>query len=188
MRIWQKFARSTEGSEIAEMAMVLPVMFLTFLGIFWMGRAYNIYATVNQAAREGARVAVAPTCATCASITCGGVPGPYACDTTIENAIKASLQGDHLDLNSTNISAPSSNLTSTFCGGGGSCTTTTNNVMICRNASLTPSGVTPQACGVLIGFQYKMLSTLPMLNALPGLQTSLQNMNISARASMRAEQ
>lgn len=187
MKFWQKLAKATEAAEIAEMAMVLPVMFLTFLGIFWMGRAYNIYAAANQAAREGARVAVAPTCATCGSITCGGVPGPYACDTTIENAIKASLQADHLDLNSTNIVAPASNLTSTFCGGG-SCTTTSNNVMICRNASLTPAGVAPQECGVMIGFQYKMLSTLPMLNAVPGLQNSLQNMNISARAQMRAEQ
>jgi hypothetical protein len=41
-------------------------LFVTLLlGIVYLGRAYSIYATINHAAREGARRLVAPTCATC---------------------------------------------------------------------------------------------------------------------------
>ncbi|MBV9573844.1 MAG: pilus assembly protein, partial [Acidobacteriales bacterium] len=49
-----KAGRETSGQEIAEAALVLPMLFLLFLGIFWVARAYNIYATVTQAARAGA--------------------------------------------------------------------------------------------------------------------------------------
>ena len=42
---------------------MLPLVFLLFLGIYWFGRAYNIYATITHAAREGARAATAPTAA-----------------------------------------------------------------------------------------------------------------------------
>jgi hypothetical protein len=57
----------TSGAEIAEAAVVLPLLFMLLFGIMWFGRAFNIYATVNQAAREGARVAATPTSATVGS-------------------------------------------------------------------------------------------------------------------------
>jgi hypothetical protein len=63
----KKIATGTTGSEIAEAALVLPIFFLIMLGIYWFGRAFNTYATINHAAREGARAAVAQTCATCGS-------------------------------------------------------------------------------------------------------------------------
>src|SRR5271167_625063 len=63
----RKTASGTIGSEIAEAALVIPIFFLLMLGIYWFGRAFNTYATINHAAREGARVGVAQTCATCAS-------------------------------------------------------------------------------------------------------------------------
>ena len=66
--------------------------------------------------------------------------------------------------------------------------TTTNNVTVCRNVSLTPTGVTPQECGVLVTFRYEMFSTLPLLYAAPGVQSALQDMKISANAEMRLEQ
>ena len=61
----KKIATGTTGSEIAEAALVLPIFFLIMLGIYWFGRAFNTYATINHAAREGARLAVAQTCAAC---------------------------------------------------------------------------------------------------------------------------
>jgi len=57
----KKIATGTTGSEIAEAALVLPIFFLIMLGIYWFGRAFNTYATINHAAREGARVGVAQT-------------------------------------------------------------------------------------------------------------------------------
>jgi len=69
------------GAEIVEFAFVAPLLITLMLGIFWVGRAYNTYQTITRAAREGARYAAAPTCATCGSTTlqpsCGtgmGIP------------------------------------------------------------------------------------------------------------------
>ena len=60
-----RLSRETRGQEIAEAALVLPIVFMLMLGIFWFGQAFRIYGTITHAAREGARAAVAPLCATC---------------------------------------------------------------------------------------------------------------------------
>src|SRR5882762_11726098 len=60
-----RLARETRAAEIAEAAVVLPLVFMLMLGIFWFGQAFSIYGTITHAAREGARAAVAPLCATC---------------------------------------------------------------------------------------------------------------------------
>ena len=60
-----KMVRATRGSQVAEAALVMPLAFMLLLGIYWFGRAFNTYATINHAAREGARIAVAQTCGTC---------------------------------------------------------------------------------------------------------------------------
>ena len=54
----RKILTGSVGSEIAEAALVIPIFFMIMLGIYWFGRAFNTYATINHAAREGARVAV----------------------------------------------------------------------------------------------------------------------------------
>jgi Flp pilus assembly protein TadG len=53
------------GAELVEAAIVIPLLLMLLLGIFWMGRAYNVYETITRAAREGARYAVLPSCASC---------------------------------------------------------------------------------------------------------------------------
>ena len=71
---WQKmkgalgFARETSGAEIAEAAVVLPLLFMLLFGIMWFARAFNIYTTINRAARQGALAAAANNCATCGNI------------------------------------------------------------------------------------------------------------------------
>jgi hypothetical protein len=62
---WKRLSHDAAGAEIAEAAVVLPLLFMLLFGIMWFARAFNIYATVNRAAREGALVAAAPNCATC---------------------------------------------------------------------------------------------------------------------------
>ncbi len=69
MRFWKHAASDSTGAEIAEAAIVLPLVFMLLLGIYWFGRAYNIYATITYAAREGARAATAPTSATLGNTT-----------------------------------------------------------------------------------------------------------------------
>jgi Flp pilus assembly protein TadG len=59
--------RDCDGAELVEAALVIPLLFTLLLGIVWVGRGFNIYATITHAAREGARVAVLPNCATCGS-------------------------------------------------------------------------------------------------------------------------
>ena len=49
--------------ELFEFALVAPLMLMLLLGIFWIGRAYNVYETITRAAREGARYAVLPSSA-----------------------------------------------------------------------------------------------------------------------------
>ena len=53
----KRIIAETGGSEIAEAALVIPIFFLVLLGIYWFGRAFNTYATINHAAREGALAA-----------------------------------------------------------------------------------------------------------------------------------
>lgn len=171
--------RNAEGSEIAEMAMVLPVMFLVFLGIFWAGRMYNIYATVNQAARLGARVASQSNCSSCGDT--------FSADTAVDTAIANSLQADRL--NPAAITAANPVPTPTFCPGPptGACTTTTNGVTVCRNALVTPTTVSPPVCGVLVEFTYQMdlgQITIPFA----GGSGTLPSPRIAARAQMAVEQ
>jgi hypothetical protein len=58
-------AGEARGQQLVEAALILPVFLMLLIGTVWMGRAFNIYETVCRAAREGAEVALAPSCATC---------------------------------------------------------------------------------------------------------------------------
>ncbi len=75
MKILETSRAIPRGAEIAEAAIVLPLVFMLLLGIYWFGRAYNIYATITHAAREGARAATAPTSATFGKYGADGGPG-----------------------------------------------------------------------------------------------------------------
>jgi Flp pilus assembly protein TadG len=83
-----KFARNSNwrgehGAELVEMAFVLPLLLTLLIGIFWGARAYNIYETITRAAREGARVAVAPSCATCGNAS----PSSSTIQTAVDNVL-----------------------------------------------------------------------------------------------------
>src|SRR5438552_7908645 len=90
MNCFRKIATDCRGQEIAEAALVLPLVFMLLLGIVWFGRAFNIYATLNRAAREGALAAASPTCATCGN--------NFAQNTTdIQSVVDSTLRAAHLD-------------------------------------------------------------------------------------------
>jgi len=58
-RIKARFA-SEKGSELVETSAVILLFMMLVMGVFQFGRAYNIYQNITNAAREGARFAVAP--------------------------------------------------------------------------------------------------------------------------------
>src|SRR4029077_11683950 len=88
-----KLIAGTAASEIAEAALVFPIFFMVLLGIYWFGRAFNTYATINHAAREGARAAVAQNCAgpTCIS------PNQSLTANSVADQVKQALQASSLD-------------------------------------------------------------------------------------------
>ena len=95
---------STDGAEIAEAALVLPLVAMLLFGIIWFGRAFNIYSTIQQAAQQGAITAARATCA-----TCGNTP---ATDATVTGAVEAVMKSSNIDTTQILANAPSSPL---FC-------------------------------------------------------------------------
>jgi len=55
-RLW----RSEQGAELIEFALVLPMLLLVVLGIVEFGLLFQRFEVLNNAAREGARMAVLP--------------------------------------------------------------------------------------------------------------------------------
>jgi Flp pilus assembly protein TadG len=53
------------GAEMLEFAFVVTMLMMLMLGLVTFARGYNIYQSVTRAAREGARMAVLPDCASC---------------------------------------------------------------------------------------------------------------------------
>ena len=90
-RVWKE----TRAAEIVEMAFVIPVLLTLIIGIFWAGRAYNIYETIARAAREGARAAVTPTCSTCGDA--------FPSSTTVQTAVTNSLAASGMQTSGTGI-------------------------------------------------------------------------------------
>jgi Flp pilus assembly protein TadG len=159
MTFWKKVAGETIGAEIAEAAIVLPLVFLLLLGTLWFGRAYNIYATITHAAREGARAATAQSCANCGNT-------PLTSDQVairVSQALQASKINPSLvtqllpnpPLKDCTTLAP---VTSCAAIGGG-------NPQICfqRNVQINapPNPNEPASCGVSVSFQYPYQFYLP---------------------------
>ena len=77
------------GSVLVESAFTVSLLFMLLIGIFWLGRGFNTYATMTRAAREGARLAVTPSCAMCGN--------QYPSDGDITAAINTALDASALD-------------------------------------------------------------------------------------------
>ncbi len=89
-RILRQLA-TTDGAEIAEAALVLPLVFMLLLGIVWFGRAFNIYSTIHAGGAAGSdhRGALrhAPSCWQLL----------FPPIVTVDNAIDAVMQASSLD-------------------------------------------------------------------------------------------
>ncbi|MGA7380137.1 MAG: TadE family protein [Terriglobales bacterium] len=164
------------GSEVAEAALVLPLVFMMLLGIYWFGRAFNIYATINHAAQQGARAGVAQTCA-----TCGNSNSPLLVQTPV--IITNLMNASHVDPSQIQSYKP----TLTFCSGGtvaGNCTNagTSGNITMCNNVQITPvASPGPPVCGVAISFQY------PYQFWLPFTSLNMQQIALKVNVQMKGE-
>lgn len=176
MRTLRRFLFETGGAEIAETAAVLPVLFTVLLAIFYFGRAYNIYGTINQAAMQGARAAVAPSCA-----TCGNTPPNAAQIAT--TYVAPTLQASKLDPTQVQPLVR----TACACGSVGCGTTVacdpagvgaTPSICVQQNVVLNTTAGARQECGTSVAFQYPYNFNLPF-NAF--------SVQMKAAAQMRAE-
>jgi len=167
--------RSADGAEIAEAALVLPLVFILLLGIVWFGRAFNIYATITQAAQQGAITAARSSCA-----TCGNTP---ATTSAVGNTVSGVLQASHLDPAQIKASASPGLLAcpSPPAPPGGACTAS-NQIWVCRNVWLNSAfAAQPPQCGSVVSFQY------PFQFYLPFTSLNLQQIVLSAQAQSRME-
>jgi len=177
MMLFAHRLKNSAGAEIAEAALVMPVVFVFLLGIIWFGRAFNIYSTIQQAAQQGAITAARPSCATCGN----NFPAP----TTVTNAVEAIMKASNLDPGL--IVAGSANPNLTYCPfpfppppSTGPCSQAPDHIWICNSVQLAGS-TQPVPCGTLVTFQY------PFQFYLPFTSLNLSQITLTAQAQSRME-
>jgi Flp pilus assembly protein TadG len=97
--------RSERGQALVEAALITPVVLLIMVGIFEVGRAYQTWQVLTNAAREGARAAVVPG-ATVPTVQ--GIVKKYMTDGQlggVANATVAVNQATPMVVNGMNINA-----------------------------------------------------------------------------------
>ncbi len=165
-----RLVQETSGTEIAEAAAVLPLLFMVILSIFWFGQAFSQFGTITRAAQDGARAGATPSCSTCAA---GNTPAQNAV-----NAVQASLAAAHLDINLATLPVPTPPLNA--CNGGGAPTCDGSSTHVCVQSPVELSSTVPGGsgvCGISVSFNYPFQFFLPF--------TSLNQKSINLRASAR---
>src|ERR1700730_14209718 len=89
-RLRSKSWERSKGAELVEMALILQLLLMLLIGVFWAGRACHIYGTITRAAREGARVAITPSCGTC------GNSFPTSDDDSVQKAVDKVLRSSNI--------------------------------------------------------------------------------------------
>lgn len=192
MRKYFQLVADINAQEVAELAIVLPILLALIFSIFSFGRAYNIYSTLTRAAQDGARVATAPLCSTCGVNSCSfnntNVSTAFPCDSAIVNAVNNALSASKLDPSKVSSVVPASPLA---CPTVASTTCTTpslganGTISICRNVAMntdvnTNTNNAFQACGTIVSFQYSFsFLDIPFIR--------LNAIQIPASAQMRME-
>jgi hypothetical protein len=187
----RRFATNTDGSEIAETALILPLFFMIFMAIFWFGQAFRAYGTLAAGTRAGAEAAVAPVCTTC------GTPPPTQAATNAQTAVQNALASAHLDKNSLVVwggASPkwtppalcSCGSTDSSCGGGTpvTCDGSVTNVCVQENVQLSyPLKGGMGTCGISVSARYQYAYHFPI----PFTDLDLGNMLLPGQAQMRVE-
>jgi Flp pilus assembly protein TadG len=194
VRTFRFIWRDRSGAEIAETAIILPLLFMIVLAIFWFGQAFRIYGTITQAARQGARAAVAPACTTCTPLTPDTVAQNAV--TAVDNALTAA------SLSQSQVFAPGQVPNLCPCGSAtsNSCTPVAcysgqnlNNVCVQPNVQLSYTSLSSEngggavngagTCGTSVSFSYKNSFNF----TIPFTDLNLGNVSLPAQAQMRLE-
>ena len=171
----------TGGAEIAEAALVLPIVFTFLLGIVWFGRAFQIYSTITQAAQQGAVTAARSTCATCGDTNTD--------DTTVQSAVFAVMDTASVNHSAIALYMPATPQACTLpdpAPPSGCTQAPAAPVTICRSVVLNPPAENqdpppPQQCGAIVSFQYPFQMNLPFTSL------NMQTINLKAQAQSRME-
>jgi Flp pilus assembly protein TadG len=134
-------AAGDSGAELLEFAFVVPMLLTLLVGIFWIGRAYNVYENITRAAREGARYAVLPSSIAAGNAEADAISPSCASGTVaFTGYVVPVLASDNLN----------PGLVSGYC----------QKTAVLENTY-------PQQCGVSISFTYPVQLTIPFtpLNA-----------------------
>lgn len=132
--VWRR-GIDESGAELVEMAFVLPLLLTLLIGIFWIGRAINVYTTITRAAREGARYAVLPSSVASGNSYLDTLSSSCSNNTNVFNDyIVPALTADSLDPN--------------------------NVKNYCQKAAWLESSY-PRPCGVVISFSYPVKLAIP---------------------------
>ncbi|MDE3136741.1 MAG: pilus assembly protein [Acidobacteriota bacterium] len=119
-----------------EFAFVVTMLMMLLLGIVTFARGYNVYQSITRAAREGARMAVLPDCATCGNTYLDPSSGVTQSNSTVfADAVSPALQS--ANLNPTAV------------------------LNYSETVGWLDTGDTEQQCGVTISFQYPYRLALP---------------------------
>lgn len=181
-----KHMRGSSASQIAEAAVILPMLFMLLLSIYWFGRAFTIYGAIHHAAREAVRVAATPSCANCpapqlVATSCPWQGSALPCDDIVVEVVTQTLQAANLDPTQSQALMPSP--LPPACPGivpDGVCAPdASNEVVICRNVVLNQNDPSPPVCGAIVSFQYPYQFALPF--------TSLGNQSILLKAQAELE-
>ncbi len=184
---WLSLSRDVRGDEIAESAIVLPILFMILMAIFWFGQAFRMYGTITHAARQGARAAVVPVCATCS-------PSTTTIAANAQAAVYNALAASHLSKNQLVPVAswtppklctclpnnPNSKCQSTPIA----CDPIITDVCVQENVQLSyPSQGGAGTCGISVSAQYKYAVSFPI----PFTNLDLMNLPLPGQAQMRVE-
>jgi hypothetical protein len=167
--------RSTDGAEIAEAALVLPLVFIFIFGIMWFGLAFHIYGTIQQAAQQGAITAARSTCATCTNPNASADP-----NTVVDPVVVAVLKASGLRAGKIMLAPKPILLPCPAPAPQGTCTKTDHDIWVCSSVLLN-SSTQPAQCGAMVSFQYSF-DTLNLMSLTP-----LPSITLSAQAQSRME-
>jgi Flp pilus assembly protein TadG len=185
-RIGRGVRQEARGSEVAETAIILPLLFMFFMAIFWFGQAFRVYGAITQAARQGARAAVAPICSTCTIPTGVTDEALQNATTAVTNSLTAA------GLNTAQLQPYSQAQVPGFCqcGTGPGCGTTVScdsasiNICVQENVQLSYASTGGAGtCGTSVSMRYKSPFSFPI----PFTNLDLQNVSLYAQSEMRSE-
>ncbi len=163
-RTWEE----VRGSELVEFALALPLLLTLLVGSIWIARAFNVWQTITRAAREGARYAVLPSCATCGTSP-NTLPDMY---TTINSCLgnPTTVFTNHVlpFLQAANLKDP------TTLSGGSYCQEAVWN-------DPDASDTSTKECAVQVNMTY------PLQLVIPFTPLNLTTVNITTRVKMRME-